>query len=41
MLAGKSPEQQWQTLMNFAKSQGLDPDAKIFSEADLKTFGIR
>ena len=41
MLAGKTPEQQWQTLMNFAKTQGIDPNAKILSEADLKTFGIK
>ena len=40
MLAGKSPEQQWQTLLNFAKSQGIDTDSKIFSEADLKSFGL-
>lgn len=41
MLAGKSPEQQWQTLLNFAKTQGIDTDSKIFSEADLKSFGLR
>lgn len=41
MLAGKTQEQQWQTLMNFARTQGIDPDAKIFSEADLKAFGVR
>lgn len=41
MLAGKSPEQQWQTLINFAKSQGIDVNAKLFSEADLKSFGLR
>jgi hypothetical protein len=41
MLAGKSPDQQWQTLINFAKTQGIDTDAKIFSEADLKSFGLR
>ena len=41
MLAGKSPEQQWQTLLNFAKTQGIDTDAKNFSEADLKSFGLK
>jgi hypothetical protein len=41
MLAGKTPEQQRQTLLNFAKSNGIDPDRKIFSEQDLKMLGLK
>ena len=41
MMAGKTPNQQMQTLINLAKSKGLDPNAKIFSEEDLKMLGLK
>jgi hypothetical protein len=41
MMAGKTPEQQAQTLLNLARSKGIDPNAKIFSEQDLKMFGLK
>ena len=41
MMAGKNPEQKMQTLMNFAKSNGIDPNQKIFSENDLKMLGLK
>lgn len=41
MMAGKTQSQQMQTLMNLAKSKGLDPNAKIFSEQDLRNFGLK
>ena len=40
MMSGKTPDQQVQTLLNMAKSRGFDINAKMFSEDDLKTFGI-
>ena len=40
MLQGKSPQQQLQTLYNFAQSQGIDPNAKIFSSEQLRAFGL-
>ena len=40
MMQGKTVEQQIQTLMNLAKSKGI-ADTKLFSEADLKTLGIK
>lgn len=40
MMAGKTPDQQVQTILNMAKSRGFDINAKMFSEDDLKTFGI-
>lgn len=40
MMNGKNIQQQMQTLLNSAKSQGMDVDAKIFSESDLKTLGL-
>ena len=41
MMARKTPEQQAQTLLNFAKSNGIDPNKKIFSEQDIKMLGIK
>ena len=41
MMSGKTPEQQTQTLLNFAKSNGVDPNAKIFSEQDLRMLGLK
>ena len=40
MMNGKNTQQQMQTILNSAKSQGMDVDAKIFSESDLKTLGL-
>ena len=40
MMAGKSPQEQFKTLLNAAKSQGLDVDAKIFTKEDLRAFGL-
>lgn len=40
MMAGKTFEQQKQTLFNMAESKGFDINAKIFSEQDLQMFGI-
>lgn len=41
LMQGKSLEQQKQTLLNFAKSNGIDPNQKIFSEQDLKMLGLK
>lgn len=41
MMAGKNTEQQIQTLMNFARSSGIDPDAKIFSAEYLRSLGVQ
>ena len=41
MMNGKTPEQQMQTILNMAKSKGIDINQKIFTEADLKSFGIK
>lgn len=40
MMQGKSNEQQIQTLLNSAKSKGIDINKKMFSEADLKALGL-
>lgn len=40
MMAGKNPQEQFKTLLNAAKSQGFDVDAKVFTKDDLKTFGL-
>lgn len=40
MMAGKNIEQQMQTLLNFARSSGLDPNAKIFSADYLRSIGV-
>lgn len=40
MMSGKTTEQQVQTLLNMAKSRGFDVNAKMFSEEDLKSFGL-
>lgn len=40
MMAGKTPEAQFKTLLNAAKSQGLDVDAKVFTKDDLRAFGL-
>lgn len=41
MMAGKSPQEQFQTLLNCAKSRGLDINAKMFTDSDLRTIGLR
>ena len=40
MMSGKTFEQQKQTILNMAQSKGLDINQKIFSEQDLKMFGL-
>jgi hypothetical protein len=41
MMNGKTPQQQLQTILNMAKSKGIDINQKIFSEEDLKSFGLK
>jgi hypothetical protein len=41
MMSGKTRSAQMQTLLNSAKSRGLDINQKIFSEADLKALGLK
>lgn len=41
MINGKTPQQQMETLLNVAKSRGFDINAKIFSESDLRSLGLR
>lgn len=41
MMNGKTPQQQIQTILNMAKSKGIDINQKIFSEEDLKSFGLK
>lgn len=38
MMAGKTNDQQIQTILNMAQSKGIDINAKIFSEEDMKNF---
>lgn len=40
MMSGKNPEQQMQTILNMAKSQGFDINAKIITEAQAKQLGL-
>ena len=40
MMQGKNPQQQMQTLLNFAQSNVIDPNAKIFTAEDLKALGV-
>ncbi len=40
MMNGKTPQQQFQTIFNMAKSRGFDVNKKIFSEQDLQQLGI-
>lgn len=40
MMNGKTPEQQIETIKNIAQSNGIDLNAKIFSEQDLRMFGL-
>lgn len=40
MMQGKTTEQKFQTLLNSAKSKGIDINAKTFSESDLRALGF-
>ena len=40
MMSGKTPEQQMQTILNMARSKGIDINQKMFSESDLREFGL-
>lgn len=40
MMNGKTPQQQAQTILNIARSKGIDPNAKIFTEQDILSFGL-
>ena len=40
LLNGKTPQQQFETLINCAKSKGFDVNAKMFTDADLQSLGI-
>lgn len=40
MMQGKNPQQKFQTLLNSAKSKGMDINAKMFTESDLKALGL-
>lgn len=40
MMAGKTPKDQFNTLLNAARSKGMDVDAKVFTREDLKTLGL-
>lgn len=41
MMSGKSKEQQIQTLLNLAKSRGIDISDKCFTEEDIKSLGLK
>ena len=41
MMQGKDNKQQIETLLNSAKSRGIDVNAKTFSEADLRLLGLK
>jgi hypothetical protein len=41
MMNGKNSQQQIETLLNSAKSKGIDINAKTFSEADLRMLGLK
>ena len=40
MMSGKDPQQQFQTIINMAKSRGFDVNKKFLSEQDLQSIGI-
>ena len=40
MMGGKTPEQQVQTILNMAKSKGIDINAKIFTEDQARQLGL-
>lgn len=41
MMNGKSSQQKIDTLLNSAKSRGIDINAKTFTEADLRLLGLK
>lgn len=41
MMGGKDAKSQMQTLLNCAKSKGIDINQKIFSEEDLKALKLK
>ena len=41
MMSGKSQQEKIQTLLNSAKSKGIDINKKIFSENDLKSLKLK
>ena len=41
MMQGKSPEQQFETLLNIAKSKGIDINKKQYSAEDLRQMGFK
>ena len=41
MMQGKTPEQQMQTIMNMARSKGLDINAPIITEQQARQLGLR
>lgn len=40
MMGGKSDQQQMQTILNMAKSRGLDINAKIITEQQAQQLGL-
>lgn len=40
MMSGKNPEQQMQTILNMAKSQGFDINAKIITDQQARQIGL-
>lgn len=41
LMQGKNTQQQWETLMNFAQTNGIDPNKKQFTADDLRRAGIK
>ena len=41
MLRGKSQQQQWETICNYARSQKIDLNQKILSQGDLESLGFK
>lgn len=41
MMSGKSQQEKIQTLLNSAKSRGIDINKKMFSENDLKSLKLK
>ena len=40
LMQGKNPQQQWETLMNFAQTNGVDINKKQFTREDLRKVGL-
>lgn len=40
MLNGKTDEQKCQAILDLCRQRGIDPNAKIFSEQQLREFGL-